>query len=45
MAKIQTYAGVILLGVASTLIALKVYEYFNKPKVAAPATAAAADAA
>lgn len=42
MDKAKSYVGWFLLGTASVLAGLKIYEALNKPKVAAPATTPAA---
>lgn len=42
MAKVLSYGGYFLLATGAVLTGLKLYEYLNKPKVAAPATTPAA---
>ena len=43
MDKFKSYAGQFLIVVAGALVAMKAYEYINKPKAIAPATTAAAE--
>jgi hypothetical protein len=39
MEKAKSYGVMLLIAVAGSLVALKIYEQMNKPKVALPATA------